>query len=86
MLIKGQNPANIKFGNTFTVDGLEGEDEIITQADRLRDRYLDELEKFISEIRNSCSKAGVDYVLVNTADPVEHVLSGYLLQRSFMNK
>lgn len=25
MLIKGQNPANIKFGNTFTVDGLENE-------------------------------------------------------------
>lgn len=25
MLIKGQNPANVKIGNTFTVDGLEGE-------------------------------------------------------------
>ena len=25
MLIKGQNPANVKFGNTFTVDGLEDE-------------------------------------------------------------
>lgn len=25
MLIKGQNPGNIKFGNTFTVDGLEDE-------------------------------------------------------------
>lgn len=25
MLIKGQNPSNIKFGNTFTVDGLEDE-------------------------------------------------------------
>ncbi len=25
MLIKGQNPKNIKFGNTFTVDGLENE-------------------------------------------------------------
>jgi type I restriction enzyme M protein len=25
MLIKGQNPANIKFGNSFTVDGLENE-------------------------------------------------------------
>lgn len=25
MLIKGQNPSNIKFGNTFTVDGLPGE-------------------------------------------------------------
>ena len=25
MLIKGQNPANIKFGNSFTVDGLAGD-------------------------------------------------------------
>ncbi len=25
MLIKGQDPANVKFGNTFTVDGLEDE-------------------------------------------------------------
>src|SRR5690554_355806 len=25
MLIKGQNPGNIKFGNTFTIDGLENE-------------------------------------------------------------
>jgi len=25
MLIKGQNPANIKFGNTFTIDGLKDE-------------------------------------------------------------
>ena len=25
MLIKGQNPANVKFGNTFTIDGLEDE-------------------------------------------------------------
>lgn len=25
MLINGQNPANSKFGNTFTQDGLEGE-------------------------------------------------------------
>ncbi len=74
------------FNGTAKFEGLEGEDEIITQSDRLRDRYLDELEKFISGIRNSCTKAGVDYILVNTADPVEHVLSGYLLQRSFMNK
>lgn len=74
------------FKGTAKFNGLEGEDEIITQPDRLRDRYLDELEKFISGIRNSCTKAGVDYILVNTSDPIEHVLSGYLLQRSFMNK
>jgi uncharacterized protein (DUF58 family) len=74
------------FKGTSKFVGLEGEDEIITQPERLRDRYLDEVEKFISGIRAACTKAQVDYVLVNTEEPIEHVLSSYLLQRSFMNK
>jgi uncharacterized protein (DUF58 family) len=74
------------FTGTSKFVGLEGEDEIITQPDRLRDRYLDEVEKFVSGIRAACTKAQVDYVLVNTAEPIEHVLSGYLMQRSFINK
>jgi uncharacterized protein (DUF58 family) len=74
------------FKGTSKFIGLEDEGEMITQPDRLRDRYLEELENFISTIRNARNKAQVDYVLVNTADPIEHVLSGYLLQRSFVNK
>lgn len=82
------DPAELDFPFTGTSKfmGLEGEDEIITQPDRLRDRYLDEVEKFISGIRAACTKAQVDYVLVNTEEPIEHVLSSFLLQRSFMNK
>jgi uncharacterized protein (DUF58 family) len=74
------------FKGTSKFIGLEEEGEIVTQPDRLRDNYLKELDKFISGIRSACTKAEVDYVLVNTADPIEHVLSGYLLQRSFMNR
>ena len=77
---------NFPFRGTSKFIGLEEEDEIVTQPDRLRDNYLKELDKFISGIRSACTKAEVDYVLVNTADPIEHVLSGYLLQRSFMNR
>ena len=84
--ILDKDELDFPFNGTAKFHGLEGEEELVTQTDRLRDRYLDELEKFISGIRNSCTKAGVDYILVNTSDPVEHVLSGYLLQRSFMNK
>ena len=62
--------------------GLEGEGELITQPARVRNNYLEELEKFISGIRRACAQAQVDYVLVNTAEPVEHVLSTYLLQRT----
>jgi hypothetical protein len=47
---------------------------------------LDEVERFVSGIRAACTKAQVDYVLVNTEEPIEHVLSGYLLQRSFVNR
>jgi uncharacterized protein (DUF58 family) len=74
------------FKGTSRFIGLEDEGEIVTQPDRLRDNYLKELNSFISNIRSACVKSQVDYVLVNTAEPIEHVLSGYLLQRSFMNK
>ena len=74
------------FKGTSKFIGLEEEGEVVTQPERLRDNYLKELEKFISSIRSACTKTEVDYVLVNTAEPIEHVLSGYLLQRSFMNR
>jgi len=63
--------------------GLEGEGELVTQPARVRHNYLQELQAFINTYKVACGKAGADYVLVNTADPIEHVLTGYLLQRSF---
>ncbi|MEM7235119.1 MAG: DUF58 domain-containing protein, partial [Planctomycetota bacterium] len=62
--------------------GLEGEGDLVTQPARVRANYLRELEEFIGNIRGACSRAQVDYVLVNTRDPVEQVLSNYLIQRS----
>jgi uncharacterized protein (DUF58 family) len=52
------------FKGTSRFVGLEDDGEIVTQPDRLRDNYLKELERFISGIRDACTKAGVDYVLV----------------------
>ncbi len=66
--------------------GLEGEGELITQPARVRANYLKELESFVNGIRNACNRAEVDYVLVDTSDPIEHVLSQYLLQRSALAK
>ena len=77
---------NFPFKGTSKFVGLEEDGDLITQPDRLRDRYIEELNSFITKIRSACTKTQVDYVLVNTADPIEHVLSGYLLQRSFVNK
>ena len=66
--------------------GLEGEGELVTQPARVRENYLKEFENFVHQIKNACDKAEVDYVMVNTGDPIEHTISNYLLQRSALAK
>ncbi len=66
--------------------GLEGEGELVTQPARVRENYLKEFEEFVREIKSACDRAEVDYVMVNTSDPVELTISNYLLQRSTLAK
>ena len=60
--------------------------ELVTQPARVRENYLKELETFVNEIKSACAKNEVDYVLVNTKDPVEKTISDYLLRRTAMAK
>jgi uncharacterized protein (DUF58 family) len=69
------------FGGTCKFKGLENEPEISTQPKRIRAAYLEELRKFIERIRSSCERSHIDYVLVNTARPIDAVLTGYLAGR-----
>ena len=82
------DPYEIEFPLTgmWKFIGLEGEGELTTQTARVRNSYLEELEKFVKKVKTACNRAQVDYVLVNTAEPVEHVLSGYLIQRTNLAK
>jgi len=78
------DPYELEFpfgGGTWRFEGLENDGEIITQPRRIRAAYLDELRKFLRQVRTACERSHVDYVLVNTARPVDVVLSAYLLRR-----
>ena len=88
ILFHVMDPYEIEFPLTgmWRFVGLEGEGDLITQPARGRANYLKELQKFVREIRTACTKAQVDYVLVNTREPVEQVLSSYLLQRAALAK
>ena len=66
--------------------GFENEGELISDPVRIRASYLAEVEKFINHIKESCAKLLVDYVLVNTRQPVETSIAGYLIQRSMAGK
>lgn len=73
------------FEGTLKFRDLEGPEEILTRPKRIRDAYLEELDRFLKDVRASCERSQVDYVLVDTSRPVDVVLSAYLIQRLKMS-
>ena len=69
------------FAGSCRFRGLENDGEVVTQPKRIRAAYLDELRKFLRQVRSACERSHVDYVLVDTSRPVQEVLSAYLIGR-----
>ena len=68
-------------GGTWRFEGLENEPEITTQPKRIRAAYMDELRKYLRQVKSACERSHVDYVLVDTSRPLDVVLSAYLISR-----
>ena len=69
------------FDGSMKFIGLENDGDVVTQPKRVRAKYLEELQKFLRHVKTSCERRQVDYLLVNTAKPLDEVLSAYLLSR-----
>ena len=69
------------FSGTTRFEGLEEQPHLLCDPRSLRDAYLDELEKYLVEVRRGCSKLGIDYTLVKTSDYLDAILSKFLHQR-----
>lgn len=78
------DPYELKFPfkGTWQFDGLEGEEELITQPERIREGYLTNLNAFLGELQSGCIGSGVDYTLVDTSRPLDSLLSEFLETRS----
>ena len=61
--------------------GLEQGAELLAEPRALRRSYLQAVSRFLAEVRMACAAAGVDYVLMNTKDPLDAVLGSYLAFR-----
>ena len=61
--------------------GLEQIPKVLTRPGEIRKSYLAELEKFLNYLRLGCEKNHCHYTLVNTAQALHEVLSGYLAFR-----
>src|SRR5665213_3363174 len=70
------------FEDTTLFKGLEESGELLTEPRALREAYLAELEEFTAELKKLCRGMHVDFTRMNSGDPLDISLSGFLATRS----
>jgi uncharacterized protein (DUF58 family) len=69
------------FKGTWRFDGLEGEEPLTTETDRMRETYLAALDRFLGTLNARCVGSHIDYTMANTRLPLDAVLSEVVLKR-----
>ena len=69
------------FKGTWQFDGLEGEEPLTTQPERIREDYLASFGKYMEELKAGCVASHVDYTTVDTSRPLDAVLSEFFHER-----
>ena len=69
------------FEGTWQFDGLEGEEPLITQPERIKEDYLSNLKEYMSAFSEGCLTSQIEYALVDTSRPLDIFLNEFLNQR-----
>ena len=69
------------FQDNLLFKGLEVEQQLLTDPRALRKSYLAAVDRFLKRVRKSCTSIGLDYVLLNTDEPLDAALAAYLAFR-----
>jgi len=69
------------FKGTWRFEGLELEEPLTTQPERIRADYLANVKAYLEAFRSGCIGAGIDYTLVDTSRPLDAVLSEFFFDR-----
>ena len=72
---------NFPFAGTWLFQGLEAEQPLTTQAERIRADYLAAFGAYMQALRNGCLGAHIDYAVVDTSRPLDAVLSEFFFER-----
>lgn len=73
---------NFPFVENVMFEGLEDDVRLFADPQSLRASYLAAVERFVARVQTACLRHRADYVAVNTRDPVDAVLCGYLARRA----
>jgi uncharacterized protein (DUF58 family) len=78
------DPAELTFPfeDATLFKGLEEAGELLTEPRALREGYLKQLELFTDELRKTCRGMHIDFAQMNSGEPLDVTLSGFLAARS----
>jgi len=69
------------FKGAWQFDGLEGEEPLITQAERIQDDYLTSFNEYMDALQKGCIASHIDYHTVDTSRPLDAVLGEFFHDR-----
>ncbi len=70
------------FKGTWRFEGLEGEEAVITQPERIRDDYLTNFGGYLDNLRAGCLGSNVDFTTINISRPLDAVLTEFFANRA----
>jgi uncharacterized protein (DUF58 family) len=70
------------FAENVLFEGLEDDTRLFADPQSLRASYLRAVERYTSRLQAACLRHHADYIEVNTRDPLDMVLTGYLARRA----
>ncbi len=82
MHVLDQDELEFPFEDQTLFEGIEFDQELLTDPQALRKSYLEQVERFIHRLRSFCVDNRIDYVLLSTADRLDVALSTFLARRS----
>jgi len=73
---------NFPFNEASEFIDMEDDESYTTSPAAIRQAYLENLNEFLAYCRKKCQSSGVDYCLLNTAEPLDEALSSYMSKRA----
>ena len=84
MQILDPRERDFKFGLDANFKDLESGEELLTQPYQIQKTYTKAMNDFIDRLKRECFQRRIDYVLMDTSEPFDKALRGYLAKRQRM--
>ena len=76
-----EDEVNFDFGDHVLFEGIEESKEMLIEPLALRKSYLAAKDSYLRDLRSLCSSSNIDYVPMDTSQPIDVALGQYLISR-----